>query len=407
MNLTLYRRHRLDCTKSYAQGYKLHQPNTAREKAKDCACPIVASGKLKECGIFNRSLHTSDWSAAYALAERWESWGKPFESAQPQASETVEHAVFAFLTHLGPKGKKVEASTMKGFEILLKTRLGEFIKTAGVHFISEFDQLETTDAFIHSWRNLQEEENVPLADSTKKTEIERLRAFFAWCMEHGWLKINQAKNKTLRFKYRTPKKFGMSPNEEIRLFNEIGDDQELHAFCLVMRHAGLRISDATTLNDTELIDRASGSQFAIRLFQKKTQEWVYIPVADEAVAALRRLPFKGEKEGKRYWFWTAEGTTKTAKKNWYARIRKVVVAANAKTPFLHNVSPHVFRHTFSIAHLNTGTDIKMVSRWLGHKSVLVTEQHYAHIVHQTLVASDESYNQSVQRQRRKTLTVAA
>jgi site-specific recombinase XerD len=35
------------------------------------------------------------------------------------------------------------------------------------------------------------------------------------------------------------------------------------------------------------------------------------------------------------------------------------------------------RHTFAISHLNQGTDIRLVSKWLGHSKVAVTMEHYS------------------------------
>src|SRR5262249_14327283 len=95
---------------------------------------------------------------------------------------------------------------------------------------------------------------------------------------------------------------------------------------------------------------------------------------------------------------TGKGDDDTAKNNWYRKIQKVIAVARKEKPFLHAVSPHTFRHTFSIAHLNAGTDIKFVSRWLGHRSVTVTEKHYAHAVRGTMLASEDAYDASMERQ---------
>src|ERR1022692_3084219 len=45
-------------------------------------------------------------------------------------------------------------------------------------------------------------------------------------------------------------------------------------------------------------------------------------------------------------------------------------------PFTHAFSPHCLRHTFAIQHINVGTDVKLISKWLGHESVAVTLEHY-------------------------------
>jgi integrase len=42
--------------------------------------------------------------------------------------------------------------------------------------------------------------------------------------------------------------------------------------------------------------------------------------------------------------------------------------------------------------LNAGVDVKMVSRWLGHASIRVTESHYGHANRATHVASERAYD---------------
>jgi integrase len=41
------------------------------------------------------------------------------------------------------------------------------------------------------------------------------------------------------------------------------------------------------------------------------------------------------------------------------------------------------RHTFAIQHINVGTDVKLISKWLGHESVAVTLQHYGNWIKET------------------------
>ena len=51
--------------------------------------------------------------------------------------------------------------------------------------------------------------------------------------------------------------------------------------------------------------------------------------------------------------------------------------------FTHAFSPHCLRHTFAIQHINVGTDVKLISKWLGHESVAVTLQHYGNWIKET------------------------
>jgi integrase len=295
---------------------------------------------------------------------------------------TVKYAVESFLASQGPRGRNVEPKTYYGFRVLLEQRLVPFLAGSNIRAL---DNLDTVTKFTESWVNLITSE--ALASSTKKTELERLRFFLNYCKDRGWVKNNHAQK--IKMKFRVTKKFGLSPEEEKSILDAI-TSPDLRVFCLVMRHGGLRISDATVLDISQLTTRASGNGWALKLFQKKTKEWVYIPIPESVAGELHALPLKDKK----HWFWTGNGSPDTAVDNWYKRVKGVVDTLPLNRP----VSPHTFRHTFCITHLNNGVDIKFVSRWCGHKSIAVTEKHYAHAVHGTLVASDHAFDESVKRQ---------
>ena len=61
------------------------------------------------------------------------------------------------------------------------------------------------------------------------------------------------------------------------------------------------------------------------------------------------------------------------------RLREVLATA-AKRARTHHLSPHDLRHTFGHRWLAAGGDIYTLSKLLGHSSVNVTEQHYAHLL---------------------------
>lgn len=313
---------------------------------------------------------------------------------------TVEYAVESFLTSKGPTGENVEANTYSSFVVLLQKRLLPFAKLKGITHIETFENLDVTTKFKESWINLQpsivSHSNQPLADTTQKVELERLRCFFRFCQQRKWLVENCAKK--LKVKTEVAAKFGMEQDEEDRVFAAMLHSTELTIFCSVMRRAGLRISDTTALNESNLVTRASGVGWAIKVYQKKTKEWVYIPITASLAESLQALPFKGEKDGVGYWFWTCVGKLDTAINNWYTRITKVVDRVEAQVPFAHPVTPHCFRHTFCITHLNAGTDIKFVSRWAGHQSTSITEQHYGHAIRSTRLASEDAYDESLRLQ---------
>jgi hypothetical protein len=62
------------------------------------------------------------------------------------------------------------------------------------------------------------------------------------------------------------------------------------------------------------------------VFQQKTEDWVCIPIPD-FVEELRKLKFKGTKDGCHYWFWTCEGGLDTAITNWRERVFRLLAVA--------------------------------------------------------------------------------
>jgi hypothetical protein len=65
------------------------------------------------------------------------------------------------------------------------------------------------------------------------------------------------------------------------------------------------------------------------------------------------------------------------------RVDTLAQRAQRDKPFTHPFSPHCLRHTFAIQHINVGTDVKLISKWLGHESVAVTLAHYGNWIKET------------------------
>src|ERR1700735_26546 len=120
----------------------------------------------------------------------------------------------------------------------------------------------------------------------------------------------------------------LEPEEELQVWDSIElvtnrgqmdqyNSKELRALVMVMRYSGLRISDAVTLDHTQLVTRESGRGYAIKVMDmQKTHDWVRIPITPETVQALKGLKFKGEKNGRKFWFYTGNGERDTAVNNW-------------------------------------------------------------------------------------------
>jgi integrase len=108
----------------------------------------------------------------------------------------------------------------------------------------------------------------------------------------------------------------------------IRNAQRLRAFVLLLRYSGLRIGDATQLDESRL----AGNK--LLLHTQKTGVPVYCVLPDVVVEALDAAPRSRE----RYFFWTGASTVHSAKGKWQRRLQRLFEFA--KVPTGH---PHRFR----------------------------------------------------------------
>jgi len=104
------------------------------------------------------------------------------------------------------------------------------------------------------------------------------------------------------------------------------------------------------------------------LYTRKTGVPVYCPLPDFAVEALCTCP----KTNAHYFFWTGESDPKSAVGGWQRSLKKLFRLAGIPDEHAHR-----FRDTFAVELLLAGVSLEQVSVLLGHKSIRVTERHYA------------------------------
>jgi integrase len=193
--------------------------------------------------------------------------------------------------------------------------------------------------------------------------VERLRAFFQFCVERDWIARNPAKALKVHRPHLTPT-LPYTDAEMARLVAACkryrGNQDRMRAFVLTMRYSGLRISDLIALHPRQLVADC------LRLYTTKTGEPVCVPLPPFVVAALTKI----ERPGERY-FTTGKAKLATDRANWSANLSRLFDLAEVV-----NGRSHRFRDTFSTSLLERGASEETVAMLLGTTPAVV-RRHYA------------------------------
>jgi integrase len=308
--LTLYRRHTCSC------GQK-------DRYYRRCKCPVWVEGTTNAGNYVRHSLRLTSWERGEEKKRELET-GPVSETshAEPPAAPqriTVREATEKFCKEC--EARRLSEATMRKYRTLAK-QIREFASTRLVD-LNEFTT-ESAREFRSSWKD------GPRAAGKK---LERLRAFFRFAMENGWIEESPAKYLKPPIVKDTPTlPFGRE--DMARIIEHAGDNR---LFILTMRYTGMRISD------TAMFQAMAVNGNKVFLYTHKTGVPVYVPIPEFVANDL-------------------------------ASIQLARVFKNAKIP---NGHPHRFRDTFAVELLLAGVPIEQVSVLLGHASVKITEKHYA------------------------------
>jgi integrase/recombinase XerD len=334
MALRLIRRHLKDCRHTST-------------KYRRCSCPIHVYGTLGGEKI-RKALDQTSWEAATDLVNAWTASGE-IGLVKAEAPTTRE-AVKKFFEDCEARNLGWEA--MRKYRHLLEDRFLPWAEQRGFNNLRQV----TVDAlrqFRQTWKDS------PLYASKN---LERMRAFFRFCHQAGWIKDNTAKavkppkvtpSPTLPFSRAEMKSI-------IEACDEYGGNRDrIKAFVLTMRYTGLRIADAIRLSKSQVTDG--------RVFVRtaKTGQPVTVPVPPDVVKALAKI----ENSSDRY-FWTGKNI-RSAVSNWSRYLGRVFELAEVKDGHSHR-----FRDTCAVELLLAGASVEDVASILGNTPHVVVK-HYA------------------------------
>lgn len=341
--LNLWRRHLARC------------PHSDR-KRKNCFCPIWVQGTLHGKWL-KKSLGVRNWESAQKIVREWESGA----GTEPVLAADAFDRFFADC-----KSRGLGTAQIGKYELL------------GKELKQEFRDRTVASVTVDDLRAYREKWDVASVTAYKK--LERLRTFFRFCHDSGWISKNPAKvlkPPKVRHSPTLPLSDDQMKNVmwALELYPERpkGRRAQVKAFVLLLRYSGLRIGDAVSLTKDKLRDGK------LLLYTGKTGTPVFVPLPSQVVEALEAVEdFNGR------FFWSGNGILKSAIADWQRTLSKLFKMAGMKA------HAHQFRHTFAVSLLQSGVSLETVSILLGHSSLKITERHYAPWVKSRQIALEEA-----------------
>ena len=266
------------------------------------------------------------------------------------------------------KSEHLNEDTIKRLELIFKKNLVDWCNQNGIHFL-----VHLTPTKLQEWRKTWPDNAL---SASKKQQ--RVRGFFYFCHNNGWITSNPARALSkIQVPRREPPYFSTSDLNKIvdatYIYGKTAvEKQRIRAFVNLMRWSGLAIRDAIVLERRQL-----DNQDRLILLRAKTDESVFVELPHDVAEELRNVP-NGMKPNARYFFWSGNGLPKTAVADWQRALRRLFKLAELKhadgTP--KRAHSHMFRHTFSIHLLDAGMPLGSVATLLGHSSTKTTERYY-------------------------------
>lgn len=269
------------------------------------------------------------------------------------------------LIHADLVARDLSKETIRKYK-RLEDQMKAFAAKRGITHLNQFN-LDNLTQFRATWADK------PRSASKK---LERMRAFFSFALDREWVQANYAKKITIKVKDAPALPLTAEELQNIyaacdALAAEAPKQSKLKAYrlkplLLVMRYAGLRMSDAVRLSKEKISDNA------IKIKQQKTGVVVRVPVPPFVLTELAKTPTVTPS----LYFWSGNGKLQTATGDYQAMVKEAFDRA-AIVKGKSNLMGHRFRDTFAIELLKSGVPIARVSKLLGHDSIATTIKHYS------------------------------
>lgn len=313
---------------------------------------------------YRRSAKTRSWGQAEErkreLEDSFKAGGRP--EVVEEARKTIANAIELFLMERRTAG--LNASIVKKYERELE-RFRQFFEKRSKFFPTDIN-LEMLVQYRGTWDELYP------SSLTRQQVQTRLRRFLRFCHNGGWLERVPTLSAITADE---PPTMPLSPAEYTKLLAEIpkkfeGDKAaRVRALVQLMRHSGLSIRDAVTLQRSEIKRDEKKKLIRVVTNRQKTGTHVSVPLPPAVASEILAV-----QNGNDYLFWTGGGLETSAVTNWQHDLRTLFRSAFGKDT---RFTPHCLRDTAACGWLTAGIPMEEVSKLLGHTSIKTTEKHYS------------------------------
>jgi len=348
-------------------------------------CPRSQDEFYKGCKC-SKHLRWSHGGKQHRLAARTRSWSiaeerrreiegqfrtadptKPIEALKIQAEfrPTIEGAVHLFLSDKQSQGLDHTAHKKHVREL---GRLTEFMTKRSKFFPHEIGLADLT-AFRAGWVK-------HYASSLTRSKVqERLRGFLRYAFN---AKMIDHIPQLSPIKVTEPPTLPLTERQFAELLEVIPTEfkspvrvKRLNALIRLMRHSGLAIQDAVTLERGEIQRDTKKGIYRVVTSRQKTGVHVSVPLPpDVATEVIAVMELSGHPQ---YIFWNRlDGKPKAAVDVWERAFKRAFREAG-----MPNGHSHQLRDTFAVGLLQKGIPMEEVSKLLGHTSIRTTEKSYA------------------------------
>jgi integrase/recombinase XerD len=313
---------------------------------------------------YRRSAKTRSWAQAEEkkreLEHSFNAGWRP--EVIEETRKTIADAIKLFLMERRTAG--LNSSVVKKYERELE-RFRKFFEARSKFFPLDIN-LELLVQYRGTWDDLY-------PSSLTRQQIQtRLRRFLRFCHNGGWLERVPTLSAITADE---PPTMPLSPAEYTKLLAEIPKKFEgakatrVRALVQLMRHSGLAIRDAVTLQRSEIKKDEKKKLIRVVTKRQKTGTHVSVPLPPDVASEILAVKNDGD-----YLFWTGGGLETSAVTNWQHDLRTLFRSAFGKST---RFTPHCLRDTAACGWLTAGIPMEEVSKLLGHTSIKTTEKHYA------------------------------